>query len=99
MDLKRDFAAGVYLSEAKNPIPLPLHTVNEYTVYLFTQGRGEGGEVNQREGYWGNSSQTRVENTNMTECISSLSTLVKTCREAPLQVRNIGQRMKQKSTS
>ncbi len=32
-------SAGVYLSEAQNPIP-PLHTVYEYTVYLFTQGRG-----------------------------------------------------------
>jgi hypothetical protein len=39
-----DFAAGVYLSEAQNPItPPPLHT----HVYLFTQ---KGGELNQREG-------------------------------------------------
>jgi hypothetical protein len=35
-----DFAAGVYLYEAQNPIPL-----STYTVYLFTQG---GGELNQR---------------------------------------------------
>jgi hypothetical protein len=34
-------------------------------VYLFTQGReGEGGELNQREGERGNSSQSWVENTN-----------------------------------
>ncbi len=61
-----DFAAGVYLSrvwgiESHTPPPL-LHTV-----YLFTQGReGAGGELNKREGVRGNSSQSWVENTNMT---------------------------------
>jgi len=45
-----------YLSEAKNPIPPPLYTL--CTVYLFTPGRGEGEEVNQREGERGNSSQS-----------------------------------------
>jgi hypothetical protein len=36
-------AAGVYLSEAQNPIP-PTYTLHTYvqTVYLFTQGGGEG---------------------------------------------------------
>ncbi len=45
-------AAGVYLSEAQNPMS-PLHTVYLYTVYLFTQGRGgeEEKELNQSEGY------------------------------------------------
>jgi hypothetical protein len=38
IDLKRNLAAGVYLSEAQNPI----HTSYVYPVYLFTQGRGEG---------------------------------------------------------
>ncbi len=39
-----DFAAGVYLTEAQNPIhPLPLQTVYVYTVYLFKQGSGKGG--------------------------------------------------------
>jgi hypothetical protein len=45
-----DLAAGVYLSEARNSYPPPLHTVHVVTVYLFTQGRGEGGELNQKEG-------------------------------------------------
>jgi hypothetical protein len=44
--LYRDFATGVYLSEAQKPIhPPPLHTVYVYTVYLFKQGRGGRGRV------------------------------------------------------
>jgi hypothetical protein len=36
MDLQKDFAAGVYLSEAQNPKPPPpLHTVFVYTLYLL----------------------------------------------------------------
>jgi hypothetical protein len=46
---KRDFAAGVYLPQAQNTITPLLHTVYVYTVYLYTQGRGRGGELNQRE--------------------------------------------------
>ncbi len=45
----KGLAVGVYLSEAQNPIPPLPNTVFVYTVYLFTQGRGEGGELNQRE--------------------------------------------------
>jgi hypothetical protein len=40
IDMLRDLAPGVYLSEAQNPIPPPLHSVYVFTVYLFTQGRG-----------------------------------------------------------
>ncbi len=51
IDLWRDFAAGVYLSEAQNPMP-PLHTEYctciQYT-YSHREGGG-GGEMNQREG-------------------------------------------------
>ncbi len=51
--------------------PPPLHTAYVYTAYLFTR-KGEGGELNRREGQRGNSSQSWVENNNMTDCISSL---------------------------
>jgi hypothetical protein len=55
-----------------------------YTV-VFRHGRGEGGELNQREGEKGNTeeyrSQSWVENINMTEC-----TLINTCRKVPLMV-------------
>jgi hypothetical protein len=50
--LVKDSAAGVYtvyLSDAQNPIPTPPLTYcieYVYTEYLFTQGRGEGGELN-----------------------------------------------------
>jgi hypothetical protein len=47
----------------------PSTTVYVYTVYVFTQGRG--GEWNHREGERGNSSQSWVENTNMTDSINS----------------------------
>ncbi len=80
--------AGVYLSKAQILIPSPpLHIVYVYTIYLFTQEEGEGGEVNQREGWRGNSSQSCVDNTYMIDCISSLYTLINTCRKVPLQVK------------
>ncbi len=53
LDLKRDFAAGVYLFETQNliPLPTPLHTVYVHTVYLLTHRReGGGGVLNQRDG-------------------------------------------------
>jgi hypothetical protein len=45
IDQKRSLAAGVYLSDAPDPLPSP---PPRYTrLYLFTQGRGGGGWVNQ----------------------------------------------------
>ncbi len=45
IDLERDFAAGVYLSETQNSNPTPHPTLYMCirTVYLFTQGIGGGG--------------------------------------------------------
>jgi hypothetical protein len=43
IDLKRDFAAGVYLSEFQNPILPPL-------THLFTQGRGRVEPERRSEG-------------------------------------------------
>ncbi len=72
-DLKRDFAAGVYLSEAQNPIPPPPYTL--YTVYsILTQtGKGEGGRVEPERRLEGQQfTISWVENINMTDCVSSL---------------------------
>jgi hypothetical protein len=45
-----NFAAGVYISEAQNPIP-PLHTVYTCIQYTYSHGeKGKGVEFNQREG-------------------------------------------------
>ncbi len=70
-----NMAAGVYLSEAQNPIPPPPPTqcILVYRILIYTgKGGGEGWRLNQREGYRGNSSQSWVENANLTNCISSL---------------------------
>jgi hypothetical protein len=39
--LLKDFAAGLYLSEAQTPPP-PKCSVYVYTVYIFRHGRGGG---------------------------------------------------------
>jgi hypothetical protein len=54
--MKRDFAAGVYLSEAQTPYA-PKHTVYVYKIYLFTQGKGGKGEEMNQMRLWDNSSQ------------------------------------------
>ena len=52
IDLKRDFAADVYLYEAQTHTPSPLNTVyvyrRQYTVLIHT-GRGGRGELKHRE--------------------------------------------------
>ncbi len=76
--LKGDYAAGVYLSEAPNPVPLSPNTLLTCIQYTYSH-RGEG-ELKKREGERDNGgeyrSQSWVENTNMTErkksAISSL---------------------------
>jgi hypothetical protein len=72
----RDFATGVYLSEAQKSIhPPPLHIVYVYTVYytyLFTQGRGGRRRVEPERRLERQKLKNRVKNANITESISSL---------------------------
>ncbi len=68
--LEGDFAAGVFLSDTHLLHPHHLYTMYSY-MHFFTQGGGMGGGGDKSEGYRGNSSQSWVENTNMTDCISS----------------------------
>jgi hypothetical protein len=51
-------------------LPYTLYTCIQYIIH--TEEWGEVEELNQREGWRGNSSQSWVENTNMNDCISSL---------------------------
>ncbi len=50
-------------NRTKNPSPPPSHTLPRYTFIWHIEGGG--GELNQREGLSGNSSQIWFENTNM----------------------------------
>jgi hypothetical protein len=52
--------------------PHPLQATNCLYIMYFDFGKGGRGEVKKREGYRGNSSQSWVEKTNMTDFISSL---------------------------
>jgi hypothetical protein len=45
-----DFAAGVYLSEAQNPIPPPLHTVHVYVDTVYSDREGGRGVEPEVEG-------------------------------------------------
>ena len=58
-------------NRTQHPPPPPNHTLSVYSVLWHREG-GRGGGLNQRESWRGNSSQSWVENTNMTDCISSL---------------------------
>jgi hypothetical protein len=56
--LKRDFAAGIYLSEVQNPILPPLtHCILILYIiqymWLFTQGKGGAGESSTKENVGG----------------------------------------------
>ncbi len=48
INLLKDFAAGVYLSEVQNPPPHTMYTCKQYT--CSQREGGEGGELYQREG-------------------------------------------------
>ncbi len=61
------------MSEAQNPSP-PF-TLYEHMFILYTYSIGKGGDLNQREGERGISSQSWVENTNMT--LQSINTATK----------------------
>jgi hypothetical protein len=76
--LQREFAAGVYLSEAQNPIPAPhTHCIRVYSI--------QGGRLNQGEGKTGNISQRWVENTNTTDSpVFKLSKMAKTIVPYPI---------------
>jgi hypothetical protein len=53
--------------------PYPLtHCIRVYSILIHPEKGGRGGELNQREEERGNSSQSWVENTNMTDFITSL---------------------------
>ncbi len=63
---------------SSSTVYIPLYTL--YTCIQYTYSHREGGEgeeeLNQRELDRGNSSQSWLENTNMTDCISSLPNLL-----------------------
>ncbi len=69
IDLYVKRLSGTCLSEPY--IPPPPYTLYACIHHTYSHRDGGGG-VNQREGEKGNSSQSWVENTVMTDCISSL---------------------------
>jgi hypothetical protein len=76
----------VFICLMPRTLPPPLtHCIRVYSIFIH-KGKVGGGELNQREEGRGNSSQSWIENTNITDCTSSLHTLINTCRKVPLQV-------------
>ncbi len=70
----------------RTPYHPPLtHCIHVYSILIHTE-KGGGGELNQKEGLRGNSLQSQVEDTNMTDCIFSLLSLINTCRKVTFQV-------------
>jgi hypothetical protein len=59
------------LSEAQNQIHLP-NTLYMCILNTYSYREGGRGEMNWKEGERGNSSQSWVENANLTDCISCL---------------------------
>jgi hypothetical protein len=66
------FRGILFLSEIPNPTPPPTQPHTFCICCTLSQRRGEGEELNQTEGYRGNSSHSWVENTNMTDFFSNL---------------------------
>jgi hypothetical protein len=63
----------IYLCEAQNPILSNLlHTVYKYKAYLFTHERWGRGRVEPERRLEEQQFTKLLENTNMTDCISSL---------------------------
>ncbi len=75
-----DFAAGVYLSEAQNPIPPPSF------IYCILNHRGMEGELNLEKVQEATCSQRWVKNTY--SITSNLWWTVNTCRKVPLHLLN-----------
>jgi hypothetical protein len=71
MYLQRDFAAGVYLSEAQNPIPYPPYTLYLY-VYTLQYTYSNRRRVETKRRIERQQFTKLGRNTNMTDCISSL---------------------------
>ncbi len=64
----------------------PLNAVYVYTVYLLKQGRGKRGRVESKRRLEGQQFTKLGRKYHMTDCISSLYTLINTYRKVPLQV-------------
>jgi hypothetical protein len=74
IDQYKYLAAGVYLSEAPDPPPPDTHCMSTFTAVLIHTVKGEGGggvgePVRRLQGH---KFTKPVENTNMTDCVSSL---------------------------
>jgi hypothetical protein len=72
IDLLSDFAAVFFIClRPRTSYHPPLHTIYVYTLIHTGKGGFGGKRVESEIGESGNSSQSWVENTNMTDCISS----------------------------